>query len=388
MSACPAGVNYASLFEHARAEVESSASLASPKRSLIRALALRWLFSDLHRLQLAGRALRLYQQLGIQRLLRRSGLLRLLPRRLRELEAMTPDIRLEFSADLIPPWLPAKGERRYRVALLTGCVQDLLFSEINRDTAEVLIAHGCEVITPPEQHCCGSIFAHTGELDRARDLARRHLDQFPPDEFDAIISNAGGCGSHLKHFGSLLSHDPRYAGPAKQWDAKLKDIHEWLIEVRGQRPWAECVGSGVRDQVAPDPDPSHPARIVTYHESCHLCHGQKITTQPRRLLQAIPGIRLVELPESSWCCGSAGVYNLVQPEMAERLLQRKLDHIASTGARVVATANPGCHLQIQNGARKRGLDLQVVHPITLQAEALRSETTVRTGTAGLCVGPA
>ena len=384
MTACPAGANYAELFEHARAEAEASGALRSPKRNLIRALALHWLFLDLRRLELAGRALRLYQQLGLQTLLRRSGILKLLPRRLQQLEAMTPDIQPQFSADLIAPITPAVGERRFRVALLTGCMQDLIFGDINRDTAEVLARNGCEVVTPPEQFCCGSMFAHNGEWELAQELARRNIDLIPPEKFDAIITNAGGCGSHLKHFTALLADDPAYRDRAELWDRKVKDIHEWLIEIGFQSPagirvsGVRCQVSGIsdRDATHPSPDTWHltpDTLVTTYHESCHLCHGQKITTQPRQLLRAIPNLKLVELPESAWCCGSAGIYNLVQPEMADELLQRKLRHIRSTGAEVVATANPGCLLQLINGAKQQRMNLRVVHPVTLLAEAYRSE---------------
>jgi glycolate oxidase iron-sulfur subunit len=197
-TACPAGVNYAELFEHARAEAELSGVLKSPKRNLIRAFAIRWLFMDLSHLRFVGRVLRLYQQLGLQTLVRRCGVLKLLPKRLRELEAFMPDIQPRFSAELIAPVTPAVGRKKYRVAMLTGCAQDLIFSDINRDTVEVLARNGCEVVTPPKQLCCGSLHAHNGEWEMAQELARKQIEQFPPDQFDAIISNAGGCGSHLK----------------------------------------------------------------------------------------------------------------------------------------------------------------------------------------------
>ena len=355
MTACPAGVNYAELFEHARAEVESSGSLRSAKRNVIRALAIRWLFGNLNRLQTVGRLVRLYQELGLQALVRRSGLLRLLPKRLRALEAITPDVQAKYSSELISTVTPPRGVRRYRVAMLTGCAQDLVFSDINEDTVEVLSRNGCEIITPPEQLCCGSLHAHNGEWALAQDLARKQIDQFPPEEYDAIISNAGGCGSHLKHYSKLLEDDPVYRNRAKLWDQKVKDIHEWLDQIGIEPP-----RSGGTETL-----------VVTYHESCHLAHGQKITTQPRRLLQAIPNLKLVELPESNWCCGSAGIYNLIQPEMANELLARKLKHVRATRATVVATGNPGCLLQLINGARQEGLPLRVAHPVTLLAEAYR-----------------
>jgi len=358
VTACPAGVNYAELFEHARAEVEESHLFDSPKRKLIRWFTVKWLFTDLSRLLLVGRALRLYQELGIQTVIRRSGLLKLLPKRLRELEAMTPVIPPKFSAELIAPVTPAVGEQKYRVAVLTGCAQDLIFSEINRDTVEVLARNGCEVFTPPEQQCCGSLHAHNGELELATQLARRNIDRFPPENFNAIISNAGGCGSHLKHYSKLLADDPRYRERAESWDRKLKDVHEFLVQIGVCQPSRN----------------GQPQITVTYHESCHLSHGQKVVTQPRQILKLIPNLTLVELPEANWCCGSAGIYNLIQPEMANALLDRKLSHLQSTGATVVANANSGCLLQLINGVREAGLPVRVAHPVTLLAEAYRAET--------------
>ena len=354
MTACPAGVNYAELFEHARAEAERAQVLNSPKRTLIRNFTLRWLFMDLSRLRTLGLLMRLYQRLGLQTLVRKSGFMRLFPKRLQELEAMTPAVQPAFTSDLVPELTPARGERKYRVAVLTGCAQDLVFSDVNRDTVEVLAQNGCEVYTPARQSCCGSLHAHNGEWETSKLLARENIDQFPPEEFDAIITNAAGCGSHLKHYATLLGDDPAYAPQAGIWDQKVKDIHEWLTTI------------GIKS-----PSATQPAQTVTYHEACHLCHGQKITAQPRQLLKSIPNLNLVELPESTWCCGSAGIYNLIQPEMANQLLDRKIGHIKSTQAPVVATGNPGCLLQIINGAKKQRLPLRVVHPITLLAEAYR-----------------
>ncbi len=355
VTACPAGVNYAELFEHARAEAEASGVLSSPKRNLIRRLTIGWLFMDLSRLRLVGRALWLWQTLGLQTLVRKSGVLKLFPKRLREMEAMTPTVQSKLSHQLIAPVTPAAGQKKYRVAMLTGCAQDLIFSDVNRDTVEVLARNGCEVVTPHAQSCCGSLHAHNGEWTLAQQLARRSIDQFPPEQFDAIITNAGGCGSHLKHYAKLLAGDAAYESRAHAWDAKVKDIHEWLAHIGIESPKATA-----------------PPQTVTYHESCHLCHGQKVTTQPRQLLKSIPGVKLVELPEASWCCGSAGIYNITQPEMADDLLRRKVGHIKTTGANVVATGNPGCLLQVQNGCAREGMAVRVAHPVTLLAEAYRA----------------
>lgn len=356
-TACPAGVDYAHLFEEARAEIEEQRWLRGFRRDWIRRVTVGWLFMDLRRLRAFGVLMRWYQRSGIQGLIRRSGALRLLPKRLRSLESMTPEIRPAFSHKLLPPTLPPHGPRRYRVGLLTGCAQDLLFSDINLDTADALAANGCEVVIPPHQACCGSLHAHNGELRLAEQLARENLDLFPPEEFDAIITNAGGCGSHLKHYGRLLRSDPQYAAAAQAWDSKVKDINEWLVEI---------------DARSPRSSPT-PAITLTYHESCHLAHGQGVTRQPRQLLARLPHVKLVELPESTWCCGSAGIYNLTQPEMAQVLLDRKLRHIRATGVSVVATTNPGCLLQLLLGARQRGWPLRIVHPVSLLAEAYRAE---------------
>ncbi|MEI6338711.1 MAG: (Fe-S)-binding protein [Verrucomicrobiota bacterium] len=358
-TACPAGVDYTQLFETARAEAERSGVLKSPKRDAIRLSILRGLFTRPRLLRFVGRLLWLYRASGAQYVFRALQLNRLLPYRFRELERMTPQAEAKFSHQLIRPIEHPAGEVKFRVGLLTGCVQDIVLSQINRDTAEVLLANGCEVFTPPVQFCCGSLHAHNGEVETARELARKQLDAFDLNALDAIITNAAGCGSHLKHYDHLLADDPAYAERAKLWSAKLKDIHEWLCEIGFRKPVS-----------------SPGEQSVTYHEACHLCHGQKITKQPREILRAIPGLTLVELTESTWCCGSAGIYNITQPEMAAKLQERKIRHIADTAAPVVATANPGCHLQLESGAQKFSLDAKVRHPVSLLAEAYRLEKRV------------
>lgn len=391
-SACPAGVDYPKLFETARAEVERQGVLDSPKRDLIRHFALRTLFTRPRLLRLVGRALYFWQASGLQSFARRTGLTKLLPPNLRRLEPQAPVIRKKFSHQLIRPVerpddlnvqrstlnVERSPARPRRVAVLTGCVQDLAFSDINRATVDVLLANGCEVHTPPVQPCCGSLHAHNGDLETARTLARRQLDLINPDDFDAIISNAGGCGSHLKTYGHLLHDDPDYAARAAAWDAKLKDIHEYLVAINFRRPTA--APADVRNTNIAEGAPTSPLPI-TYHESCHLCHGQKISAQPRAILRAIPGVELRECAESSWCCGSAGIYTITQPDTATRLQHRKVGHVLSTGAEVVATANPGCHLQLENGLRSAcasGTTASapaVTHPVILLARAYAAENS-------------
>jgi glycolate oxidase iron-sulfur subunit len=373
-TACPANVDYPNLFETARAEIERQGVLASPKRTAIRTAILRGLFTRPRLLRLIGRALRLWQASGLQSFTRRTGLTRLLPANLRRLEPQAPKILPKFSHQLIAPVEKpaAAAAPARRVAVLTGCVQDLAFADINRATVDVLLANGCEVRTPPVQPCCGSLHAHNGDVETARELARRQLDLFNPADFDAIISNAGGCGSHLRAYGHLLHDDPVYAGRAAAWSKKLQDIHEYLVAINFRHPKEP---PDVRNtNIGPIP--------VTYHESCHLCHGQKVSAQPRAILKSLPGVELRECAESQWCCGSAGIYNITQPETAERLQERKVGHVLATGATVVATANPGCHLQLENGLRAAcaGGDAHahaappsVTHPIVLLARAYAAE---------------
>jgi len=356
-SACPANVDYAHMFETARADVEEQKIIHSIQRNFWRSLTVKGLFMRPRLLRFVGRVMWLYQRIGLQSLLRKAGAMKLLPKNLRELEPMTPSIQTKFSDQQIANVEePETGPQQYRVGFLTGCVQDLAFSNINRDTVDVLLANHCTVITPRSQSCCGSLHSHNGELALAKTLARRAIDSFDLDSLDAIISNAGGCGSHLRHYGRLLSEDTEYSERARQWDSKLKDIHEWLMEIELQPP-----------------PPLPVAQEITYHPSCHLHHGQKVTTQPEDLLRNIPNLELVALPEATWCCGSAGIYNITQPEQADILQKRKVANVQKTGCQTVATSNPGCHLQLQNGL---GDTHQVIHPISLLAQAYRQHSKI------------
>ena len=357
-TACPAGVNYAELFETARSDIEQQHPQPGGMRGFYRWLTLAVLFKRPHLFRMAGRLMRVYQRSGLEFVVRTFGLTRFAPASLRRLEPQAPRIASKFSNQLIAAHESPSTSAKYRVALLTGCIQDLVFPDVNRATTDVLLANGCAVDTPPVQPCCGSLHAHNGELDLARDQARRLIDLLPPDRYDAIITNAGGCGSHLRHYGHLLADDSRYAESARVWDSKLRDIHEWLAEI-GCRP--------------PKASPFDHPQTVTYHESCHLTHGQKVSRQPRAVLRAIPGVSVVELPEATWCCGSAGVYAITQPDQAEKLLHRKVANITSTGAAIVATANPGCHLQIARGLRDADQAPIVVHPVSLLAAVYRKE---------------
>lgn len=354
VSACPAGVDYKTMLESARADIEDAGRLDTLQRRFWRWLTLHFLFLGPRRLRIAGRLLWLYQVSGLQSLLRAVRFGGLLSAHMRNLERQTPRIQRQFSHQRIAEWEHPPRPARYRVGLLTGCVQDLAFSDINRDTADVLLSNHCSVFTPRNQGCCGSLLSHNGELERARMLARRLIDLFPPDKFDAILSNAGGCGSHLKHFGPLLAADSAYAESARQWDLKLKDIHEWLAET------------------GPEPFPALAEPVTaTYHPSCHLGHGQGIHQQPGELLKRMPGLTLVALQDADVCCGSAGIYNITQPAQSKLLQERKANCIRQTQATVVLTANPGCHLQLQNATGTQQPEWDVMHPVSLMARAYR-----------------
>lgn len=357
VSACPAGVEYPTLFEMARAQIEKEKIIPGAQRTFWRWLSVKTLFMHPRLLRLVGRLLYFYQASGLQRMIRNSGLLRLLPERLRELEPMTPQVKSQFSHDLIQE-KETPANKRYQVLMLTGCVQDLAFSDVNRDTVDVLLANDCEVITPPVQHCCGSLHSHNGELELAKQLAIKNFEMVDLDSIDAIITNAGGCGSHLKHYANLFEDSDPLKAKARLWDRKVKDIHEWLDEIGFKK---ECLSTL---------DTS-----TTYHESCHLCHGQKVRKQPRSILHSLLEGDLVELAESDTCCGSAGIYNITQPEQSQKLLDKKIEAIQATGADIVTTANPGCHLQIENGLKQAGCSTtSVKHPISLLAQAYRENS--------------
>ena len=342
MSACPSGVDYEKLIEATRAQIERH-----HPRSLAEKLH-RWLIFSLFprpdRLRALRPLLAAYQRSGVQALARKLGLLNVLAPRLRTMDALLPKVSKPVD---IAPVTAARGLKRARVGLVLGCVQREFLSEVNAATVRVLAAEGCEVVAPPEQPCCGALLVHAGDAEPALDFARRLIDAFEGSELDAIITNAGGCGSNVKAYGHLLRDDAEYAERAAAFAGKCKDITEFLAELG---PRAE----------------RHPLTMrVAYHDSCHLQHAQRVTAQPRALLTAIPGLEGVEIPEPAICCGSAGIYNLVQPETANELADRKAGLIGPLGADVVATGNPGCILQLRAALSRSGQNIPVVHTVQL-----------------------
>jgi glycolate oxidase iron-sulfur subunit len=353
-TACPAGVRYGELVEAARAGFHALPGSA-PVR-LARRFLLRGLFASRGRLRLAAWALRAFQRSGLDDLVTASGVLALLPGRLREAHALQPRRVTPFPRDPLPARAEPAGTPRLRVGLLAGCVMDYLYHDVNVDTVEVLVRNGCEVVVPPRQGCCGSIHGHTGDVAAARDLARRLIEAFEASgPLDAVAVNAAGCGYFMKEYGRLLAHEPAWARRAKAFAAKVRDVSELLVEIGVAAPRGALPGR------------------VAYHDACHLAHAQRITRQPREVLRAIPGLALVDLPESTWCCGSAGIYNVVRPDDARVFLDRKIRNIAATGATIVAMGNPGCALQVEAGLRAAGMKVRVAHPVSLLAEAYRNE---------------
>jgi glycolate oxidase iron-sulfur subunit len=350
MTACPSGVDYGKLIEATRAQIERKYDRGWVERSYRRLIF--GMFTRPQRLHMLRWPLLLYQKSGLRRLVRGSGALRVLPKRLQAMEALLPELP---AAEAVAEVTPAVGEKRRRVGLLLGCVQREFFPQVNAATARVLAAEGCEVVSPAEQSCCGALLVHAGEEDGALALARRLIDVFEKAGVDAIVTNAAGCGSNVKEYGHLLRDDPQYAARAKEFSAKCQDISETLA----------YMGPRAR---------RNPLRLkVAFHDSCHLQHAQGVRAQPRNLLAAIPELELVEIPEAAICCGSAGIYNLVQPNAANALGDRKAGLIASLEADVVVTGNPGCILQLQASLERTGKRIPVLHTIQLLDASIRAE---------------
>ncbi|MFQ5828107.1 MAG: (Fe-S)-binding protein [Candidatus Methylomirabilia bacterium] len=349
---CPAGVPYGQLIEAAKAEIERQHP-GGPLRRLFRWVNFSLLLPEPRLLSFVARALRFYQRSGLRALARSSGLVRVLPGLLPAWEALLPELPPASDGVALPSLIPAEGEARIRVALLTGCVQQVVFGSHNRATVRVLARNGAEVVVPGGQGCCGALQAHAGDHTGARELARRTIDVFEAAGVEAVVVNASGCGAHMKAYGALLKDDPAYADRARAFSGRVQDVAEFLAGEPLRGPLASV------------------ALTATYHDPCHVIHGQKIWSQPRQLLGQIPGLRLVELKEADWCCGSAGIYNLTEPEMASRLQARKVKNLLATGAEAVVTANPGCIIQIVQGLRAEGSSMKVLHLVEVLDEAYR-----------------
>lgn len=349
---CPAGVPYGQLIEAARADIERQRP-GGVLRRLFRWVNFSVLLPHPGLLSLAAGGLRLYQVSGLQRLVRATGLVRLLPSPLSAWEPLLPNIPSRADRAPLPEVTRAEGAKRASVGLLTGCVQQVAFGPQNRATARVLAKNGIEVVAPRTQSCCGALHAHSGEHATALEQAKETIEAFESAGVEQVVVNTSGCGAHMKSYGTLLAGDPAWAARAARFAARVSDVSEFLAR-EPLRPPLQAV-----------------KRKVTYHDPCHVVHGQKIRKEPRKLLAQIPGLEVVELSEADWCCGSAGTYNLTQPEMATRLQERKVQNIRATGADTVVTANPGCIIQIAQGLAQGGKPVQVLHIVELLNEAYR-----------------
>ena len=341
---CPSGVQYGQILEASRAQLERAHNGGSIPARAVKGLTYGFLFKDMRRLRAASHGLKLYQRSGVQSLVRRSGVLGILG--LQEQEAMLPKLSERFMTPAGQTW-PAQGEHAGRVALFTGCIMGTAYAGVHEATVRVLTRNGYEVTAVRDQTCCGALHVHGGDMDGGRELARRNLDAFDLDRYDAVLINAAGCGAALKEYDHLLHEDPEYAESASAFVAKVKDVTEFLADV------------GLRETPG-----SLPLR-ATYQDPCHLAHAQRVTSEPRSLLNAVPDLELVEMPESSLCCGSAGIYNVIQPDTARELGNRKVENALSVRPDVIVSANPGCMLQLQGILRSRGIEVDVLHILEL-----------------------
>jgi glycolate oxidase iron-sulfur subunit len=348
-TACPSGVEYGKLVEYARARIERDYRRPLLSR-VARDVVYRRLLPYPKRIATVARLLRFYQRSGLQSLARFTGILKLFG--LDKRERLLPRVDSNFFYDRLGKTFPATGERRARVAFFAGCVANVTFAELNAATIRVLTANGCDVVVPDGQACCGALAAHAGVRDVARELARNNLRAFLLNDVDAVVTNAAGCGSTLKEYDHLFTPgEPEY-GQASAFAKKTRDVTEFLT----------ALGLSALLKALP--------LRVTYQDSCHLLHGQKVREAPRKLLRAIPGLDLVELPYFDLCCGSAGVYNVTQTDASLELLAEKMHCASATGAQVIATSNPGCLLQMRAGAEIYQSNQQVLHVIELLDQAI------------------
>jgi len=354
VTACPSGVKYDALIEQMRAEIENR----YPRRWSDRIFreSIFALFPYPLRLKIAVLLQLIYLKTGLRWLFRTLGLHRLLPRRTAQMEALMPNVSARLLTSSLPPFSPARGERRARVALIAGCVQRVYFPEVNEATIRVLNAEGCDVLVPRGQGCCGALSLHSGRAREAQSFAKDIIARFERENVDAVLVNAAGCGSNLKEYGRLFAGDPQWSERGARFAAEVKDVSEFLVSL------------GARAQ-------RHPMTLkIACHDACHLAHAQRIRSQPRELLRSIPGVELCDVPDADQCCGSAGIYNLLQPKSAREIGARKVENVLSTHAQLLASTNPGCTLQIQMMLRERGEHLVAAHPIELLDASIRNDS--------------
>jgi glycolate oxidase iron-sulfur subunit len=346
-SACPSGVPYGRMVEDARAAIEAQAR-RGPMARRLRSFVFERLLQSPRMLSAAGAALYLYEASGLKLLTRGLGMMHMLGR-LGDFVELAPSAEPPFFFSQIGATFPAEGPRRYSVAFVAGCIANVAFARLNEATVRVLQKNGCEVVIPAQQGCCGALHLHSGLRREAEKLARRNVDAFCEGPFDAIVTNAAGCGSTLKEYGELLG-----TGAARDFSARVRDVTEFLASIEL------------------NPRMGALKATATYQDSCHLAHGQRIRTAPRKLLAAVPGLTVREMRGADLCCGSAGIYNITQNEMSMRLLADKMEAVNAVGAEIIATANPGCILQLRAGVKMHGKNQRVMHVVEVLDEAYRA----------------
>jgi glycolate oxidase iron-sulfur subunit len=351
---CPSGVQYDKLIAEMRPKIERTY-----QRPLVERLYRQFIFGLFpypDRLRILLVPLFIYQKLGLQKLVRKTGIVEKISPHLAGMESNLPQLDLSAFQDTLPALVPAQGTQRYRVGMILGCVQKLFFDRVNQATVRVLTANGCQIVIPQSQGCCAALPSHQGQEEQAKTMARKMIDDFADTNVDAIIINAAGCGHTLKEYAEILHDDPEYLQKAIDFSAKVRDVQEFLAEIK------------LTTELSPI---STEKLTLVYQDACHLLHGQKISIQPRQLLKQIPNIELKEPIDAALCCGSAGVYNMLQPETANELGKQKVTNLVNTGATIIASANPGCTLQISKHLELEGNTVKILHPIELLDLSIR-----------------
>lgn len=345
-TACPAGVKYGSLVEAARVQVENS-KFTSNSNKIIKKIFFRKVLPNYSVLKFIARLIRFYQKSGLQKFINWTGLLKLFSKNVSRAVELSPQISSFFSDEIFPEKLSLTGKIKFRVLFPGGCLMNIMFAEINKDTIEVLLKNGCEILFPKEQTCCGSLQAHNGDMQTARKLAKDTIELFSKFEYNFVISNSAGCGAFMKEYQHLLKNDPKYSQSAREFSSKVLDIMEFLYT---HGDFTNLTERKIN---------------ATYHEACHLVHTQNVSDQPKEVLKRLPGLNLIPLNEATWCCGSAGIYNIVNYDDSMKILERKMNNIRTTNTEIILTGNPGCIGQIKYGCESFGMNAEVLHPITL-----------------------
>ena len=358
VTACPAGVEYGQLVESAKLHIEAHDKTIG-RASRVKPIILNWLFTELSHLRFAGWMMKLYQITGLEFLVRQSGILKLVSGKLYDMAWMKPPVSSLKKYKMEGTHAAKPDKKKLKIGLLAGCVQDIFFRDVNQDTIDVLTCNGHDVFMPEKNSCCGSVHGHNGDEKQAKVLARKLIDDYEQANVDLVVLNSAGCGAYMKEYHHLLDSDPEYGQRAAAFVKKIRDITEFLVEYGYRIPESEL------------------ALTVTYHEPCHLVHTQKVSQPPRKLITSLPGIRLEEMNESSWCCGSAGIYNITRYDDSMKVLARKMENIARSNAVYVVTGNPGCMIQLMFGVKKFEVDVRVIHPVSLLNMAYRKEREVQ-----------